>query len=74
MVMVDVDDSSLLADSMAKLVGLVEGCWPASAQSAFIKWIGWTLAIPSPFDSAINVVISVNIIISTIVHELTLLW
>jgi len=37
MVMVDVDDSSLLADSMAKLVGLVEGCWPASAQSAFIK-------------------------------------
>jgi len=26
-----------------------EGWWPSGAQSAFIKWTGWTLAMASPW-------------------------
>ena len=37
MAMVDVDGSSLLADSQPKLFGLVEGWQPSGAGSAFIK-------------------------------------
>jgi len=46
MAMVDVDGScQFSADSRPKSIGLVWGLAVAGAQSTFIKWTGWTLAI-----------------------------
>jgi len=50
MAMVDMDGSSLSADSQVKLVGLVsEGWQPSGAQSTLIKWTRWTLAVAWPW-------------------------
>ena len=46
MAMTDVDDSCQFpADSQPKSIGLSGGWRPPDAQSAFIKWTGWTLAM-----------------------------
>ena len=61
MVMVDVDDSSLLADSQPKSIGLVWGLAATGTQSPFIKW---TLAMALRHDhNTINIVVELLLLI-----------
>ena len=54
MAMVDVDGSSLLADSQPKSLVWSEGWHPSDAESAYIKWTEWTLAVALGHDVSIK--------------------
>jgi len=61
---VDVDDSSLPTGGLTAQVDWPEGWRPLGAESAFIIWTGWTLAMAlSHDDSTINIVVVIVIII-----------
>ena len=64
MAMVDVDDSSYRWTHSPSRLTWSEGWRPPGAQSAFIIWTGWTLAMVLRYDdSSINIVVVIVIII-----------
>ena len=67
MAMVDVDDSSYRRTHSLSRFAWSEGWWPPDAESAFIIWTGWTLAMALRHDDSTTNIIVVSIIIIIII-------
>ena len=71
MAMVDVDDSIYRQTHSPSRLAWSEGWQPPGAQSAFIKWTGWTLAMALRHDdSTINIVIELLLLLLVILNKI----
>jgi len=74
MAMVDVDDNCQFRQTHSpRRLAWSEGCRPSGAQTAFIKWTAWTLAMTCHDDSTINIVVAIIVVVVAIITLLLII-